>query len=157
MKWLLFIAVAFQIPATCFAGCELQVGDASVKAIVAELLERTKNINAIARGYGKANSQEAMWSHSLTSNILEVTTELFHLRDLIIIRNGVIGTKNQRLVQLVLSDALRNASEVAQVNKEALLGSTSLTANPALASEIARSIPTLERVINFGNTCPERQ
>ncbi|MBV6319994.1 hypothetical protein [Duganella violaceipulchra] len=153
MKWIAFVKIALLIPATSFAGCEIYISDATVKAVNVDLRDRAKSISAIASGYRRSDPSEATWLMQLTTSIYEADIELSHLRDLIIIRNGVTGIENQRLVKKVFAIALLGASEKAQNIKDLLLGSTSISANPAVASEIARAVPVLEKVVHIGDSC----
>jgi hypothetical protein len=153
MKCGAFIAATLLVPAASFADCELHISDGSVRALTIELRDRAKNMGAIAGGYRGTDPQEGMWLIQLEGNIHEVVAELFHLRDLISIRDGVTGKENQRLVKEVFADALAGASDAAQNTKDSLLRSTSLTKNQAAVSEIARAMPALEKVVHIGDSC----
>lgn len=156
MNWKVLIAGTILLPASCLAGCEIRIPSASVKAVNIELRERAKNILSIASGYRKSDASEAMWLMQLSADIQTVSNELIHLRELISIRDGIVGAENQRIVKNVFTDALIEASKLAQATKEHLLESTSFSINSAVTSEIARTVPSLEKVVHLGDSCESK-
>ena len=141
------------MPITSFAACNVDVDDADLRQLARGMQEHIKSINEIAKGYKGIDANEGMWLYSLSQNIHQVQVEIFHLRDLAYLRNSISGNENQKILREVIKDSMAKVSESASISKDNLLGSSAMTTNQAVSSEIAQIINILNNAINLGNTC----